>query len=325
MILKLKPTRVYRTYYGGVNLDRAEGKRNTEKTRFPEDWLASVTEAFNPDHPVLHEGLSVTEDGHLLKDIINENKTHMIGKREKMSLLFKLLDSAERLVIQVHPTRAFAKEYFNSPYGKSECWYILNDGGEVYIGFREGITKEYWKSLFESQDVEKMLDCLHRFKVKKGDFIFVNGGIPHAIGKNCFLAELQEPTDLMVIPEKVTPFGVVLSEQKLHGGLGFDKMFDCFCYEGLSESETRKKYFITPRKVNATETELLTCDIFRLSQLEISGEYAFETDAYGIAVVIDGDVEINSIKLKKHDRVFISEDEKKLNFKGTGKLLLCRP
>ena len=39
----------------------------------------------------------------------SENKEEMIGNRDTMSLLFKLLDSSERLVIQGHPTKEFAK------------------------------------------------------------------------------------------------------------------------------------------------------------------------------------------------------------------------
>lgn len=325
MILKLLPTRVYRAYFGGENLDRLEKKENPENTRFPEDWLASVTEAFNPDRKVEKEGLSLTEDGKILRDIISENKEEMIGNRDTMSLLFKLLDSSERLVIQGHPTKEFAKSHFNSDYGKTECWYILNDGGEVYIGFKEGITKEYWKSLFDSQDIEKMLDCLHKFNVKKGDFIFVKGGVPHAIGKNCFLAELQEPTDLMVIPEKVTPSGVVLAETKLHGGLGFEKMFDCFTYDGYSEEKTKEMYFKKPEKVSDIELELLKCDMFRLSQLEITKHCQFEMGSYGIAVVVDGEAEINGIKLEKGDRVFISENEKTVSLSGNAVILVARP
>lgn len=325
MIFKLLPTRVYRAYYGGVNLDKLEKKAEPENTRFPEDWLASVTEAFNPDRKVDGEGLSKTCDGKILRDIISENKEEMIGNRENMSLLFKLLDSSERLVIQVHPTKEFAKSHFNSEYGKTECWYILNDGGEVYIGFKEGITKEYWKSLFDSQDTEKMLDCLHKFEVKKGDFIFVKGGVPHAIGKNCFLAELQEPTDLMVIPEKVTPSGVVLAETKLHGGLGFEKMFDCFIFDGKSEAETRENYFIKPDKISDIELQLLNCDMFRLSQINLDKEANFNMDSYGILVLVDGNAEINGVSLSAGDRVFVSETEKNLAMKGNATILLARP
>ena len=157
MVYKLLPTRVYRAYFGGKNLDRLENKK-PEITRFPEDWLASTTVAFNPGRDIPDEGLSKIENGEFLKTVIDSNKKSMIGDAEDMSILCKLLDSSERLVIQVHPTVEFAKQHFNSEFGKTECWYILNDGGEIYIGFKEGITKEYWKNLFEVQDIDGMLE-----------------------------------------------------------------------------------------------------------------------------------------------------------------------
>lgn len=325
MIFSLLPTRVYRAYYGGKNLDILEKKDNPRSTRFPEDWLASVTCAFNPDRVVENEGMSKTCDGRFLKDIINENKHDMIGQREEMSLLFKLLDSSERLVIQVHPTIPFAKKHFNSNYGKTECWYILGNEGEVYLGFKEGITKEYWKELFDKQDVDGMLKALHRFDVKKGDFIFVEGGVPHAIGKNCFLAELQEPTDLMVIPEKVTPSGVVLAEKKLHCGLGFEKMFDCFEYKGLDEKTTRERYFRNPKVIDESLSELVLCDKFRLYEIKVDGEYTYNADSYAIAVVVSGNVNISGTALTSGDRVFISENERELKLCGNGKVLVCQP
>ena len=104
MIYELLPTRVYRAYYGGENIDKMTGVENPQITRFPEDWLASVTTAFNPGREIENEGLSKTTDGIFLKDIIDADKEEMIGERNSMSLLFKLLDSNERLVIQVHPT-----------------------------------------------------------------------------------------------------------------------------------------------------------------------------------------------------------------------------
>ena len=211
----------------------------------------------------------------------------MIGNRNQMSLLFKMLDSNERLAIQVHPTVEFAKEYFNSPFGKTECWYILNDGGYVYIGFKPGITKEYMKELFDKQDTDGMLNAMHRFEVKKGDFIYVAGGVPHAIGAGCFMAELQEPTDLMVIPERVTPSGVVLAEKKLHCGLGFEKMFDVFEYGGLDKETTREKYFLKPQDMDENMSKLVDCDKFRLYRVKVKGKKTFTNDSYAIAVITD--------------------------------------
>lgn len=327
MIYKLTHTRVYRSYLGGENLDKLEGKE-PHITRFPEDWIASVTTAFNPDREMVNEGMSQTEEGDFLKDIIFSDKINMIGNREGMSFLFKLLDSAERLVIQAHPTVEFAKKYFGSQYGKTECWYILNDGGSVYIGFKEGVTKEYWKHLFETQDIPKMLDCLHKFSVKRGDFIFVEGGVPHAIGENCFLAELQEPTDLMVIPEKVTPSGVVLSEQKIHGGIGYEKMFDCFNYNGYDAETTKREYFKKPHIINNNELVIVdktVTDKFRFVEINVDGEYEFFSDSYCVCVVISGNAEIGGYSLGLGDRIFVSDDEKGFFVKGTGKILVVQP
>ena len=328
MIYKLTTTRVYRSYLGGKNIDLITGVGNPKVARYQEDCLSSVTEAFNPGHEVKNEGLSITEEGQILRDIIDANKQEMIGNRDSMSLLFKMLDADERLVVQVHPTVEFAKKYFNSEYGKTECWYILNDGGYIYIGFKPGITKEYMQKIFEMQDIDKLLDCMHKFDVKKGDFIFVNGGVPHAIGKGCFVAELQEPTDLMVIPEKVTPSGVELSDMKIHCGLGFEKMFDVFVYDGADREETYNKMFITPKQLNENETVLVDSTItdkYRLSKINSKEHLVYDLDSYGIVLVIEGEGSISGIKVKAGDRLFISENERRLEIDGKVTLLLCQP
>ena len=41
-------------------------------------------------------------------------------------LLVKLLDAAERLPVHAHPDRAFAREAFDSPFGKTEAWIVLD-------------------------------------------------------------------------------------------------------------------------------------------------------------------------------------------------------
>lgn len=328
MIYGVKPTRTYRSYYGGENLDKMSGNIPARKDRFPEDWLCSVTRAFNPGREVPNDGLSVLYDGRYLADVIDADHADMIGENDRMSLLFKLLDSAERLTVQVHPTVDFAKKYFGSEFGKTECWYILNDGGYVYIGFKPNVTKAQFKEIFDKQDIPAMLDCLHRFDVHRGDIIFVPGGVPHAIGANCFLAELQEPTDLMVVPERVTPSGVALAEEKLHGGLGFEKMFDCFCYNGVGREETYKKYFKPPTPVNETEKMIIDStmtDKFCLSEIKVDGEYVRNIDEYAILLVLEGSGECNSVPLKAYERFFVPYSEKTIRFKGKMKILICCP
>jgi mannose-6-phosphate isomerase len=58
-ILFFESNRVWRTYPGGMNLDRMEGRENPEDSHFPEDWIGSTTNAVNKGREHLkEEGLS---------------------------------------------------------------------------------------------------------------------------------------------------------------------------------------------------------------------------------------------------------------------------
>lgn len=339
MILKFRENRVWRAYTGGKRIDRFYEKKECVDGRMPEEWLASTVEAFNPDKPLKDAGLSVCENGRFFKDILEEDPEKILGKTlcerfgGRQSILVKLLDSAERLAIQCHPTAAFAKEHFGSVFGKQECWYMLDCEPEacVYLGFKPGITKGKWQELFRSQDVAGMLDCMHRFPVKAGDLWFVEGGVPHAIGGGCFMIELQEPTDLMVIPERVTPAGVVLAEQKLHGGLGFDKMFDCFRYTGYSQEEIRRKYH---RKAVWIQNEFSTVvgqdltDNFAMKALRVDGKAAVDlSDHYAVVVVTAGRGTVKTpegiYQLNKSDNFFITANSGDLEFTGNADMIFC--
>ena len=241
-------------------LDRYLGKENCVDTSYPEDWISSFVEAKNKNY-VPGEGItSVVKDG-VEMPITEAVSVEDFGEgRRESGVLIKLLDAAERLGIQVHPTPAFSRENFGTNYGKTECWHVLGSregkDGVIYIGFKEGITRERWKALFEAQDVQGMLECLHRFTVKRGDTVLVRAGTPHAIGESCFLLEIQEPTDYTMRVEKITVAGDALTPHQIHYGVGEEKLFDCFIYEGLSEEAAREKYFLKPR-VNGAYTTLV--------------------------------------------------------------------
>jgi mannose-6-phosphate isomerase len=133
----------------------------------------------------------------------------------------------------------------------------------------------------------------------------------------------------MVIPEKITPSGVVLPDQKLHGGLGFDLMFDCFVYDGYNEEETRNRYFIKPKKISETQMTLADntiTDRFRFDSFHVKESINIDCGSYGIILVIEGQGVFNGISLCKGDRVFIPEYEKQLAVESKDvTFLLCRP
>lgn len=259
VLLRTGETRVWRTYTGGAALDRWHG-REGENGTFPEDWAASTTRAGNPGREDIVEGLSRVislEGAPYLADVIARDPlaffgpAHLKAFGKKAGFLVKLIDAGERLTIQVHPDRQFAKAYLGSDYGKTESWYILGGNGSdaepcIYLGFKPGVTRGMWKDIFDRQDIPAMLDCLHRIPVQAGECYFISAGVPHAIGKGCFLAEIQEPTDYTMRTELVTPAGRRIHERQCHQGVGYERMLDCFHYDGVTLEETLARWRSEP-------------------------------------------------------------------------------
>lgn len=258
-LLKTGETRVWRTYGGGAALDRWHG-REGKNGMFPEDWAASTTRASNPGREEIVEGLSrvISMEGEpYLTDVIAGDPVGFFGEAhlaefgEKAGFLVKLIDAGERLTIQVHPDKQYAKEILHSDYGKTESWYILGSNSEsiqpcIYLGFKPGVTREIWKDIFDRQDIAAMLNCLHKIPVHAGECYFISAGVPHAIGEGCFLAEIQEPTDYTMRTELVTPAGLRIHENQCHQGVGYEKMLDCFHYDGASVEETLARWRSEP-------------------------------------------------------------------------------
>lgn len=199
--------RAWRTYLGGRMLDALHGDSNGEDGHFPEEWILSTVAARNagreqfPEEGMSHlRGTDVT-----LRSVLESDTEGYLGKgaaQPTLGVLTKLIDSAERLILQVHPDRPTALRLFRSQYGKTECWHILSghpvNGEEpcIYYGFQPDMTRARWEALFHAQDIPGMLAGMQKYPVHPGDTILIEGGMPHAIGAGCFLVEIQEPTDL---------------------------------------------------------------------------------------------------------------------------------
>ncbi len=285
--VRLDNPRVWRAFLGGRLLDRMHGLQEEKDSHFPEEWIMSVTAAHNAGRETLTEGLSRTsESGLPLRSLLESDPLAWLGKSEAdPGVLVKLIDSSERLGIQVHPDRETARRLFHSDYGKTECWHILGTrriNGEdpcVYLGFQPGITREKWKALFDRQDIPGMLNAMHRFPVQPGDTILVEGGTPHAIGAGCFLIEIQEPTDYTIRVDRVTSSGFHVADSMCHQGIGFEKMFDVFHYDGMQSDETRRKCFVPAAPILETAAGRITSLIgydrtpyFALEEIRVSGK-----------------------------------------------------
>lgn len=321
--IRLETSRAWRTYLGGLCIARLHGQPGTDD-HFPEEWLMSTVQARNTGREQIVEGPSrVAGTDLMLKDLIEAYPEEMLGKAHVSAwgtspgVLVKLLDAAERLTLQVHPTRDMAKKLFASPFGKTECWHILQtrtvNGQEpcLYLGFREGITRAHWKHCFETQNIDAMLACLHKVPVKVGDTFLIRGGVPHGIGAGCFLVEIQEPTDYTVRTERVTPSGLQVADFMCHQGLGFEKMFDCFTYEGRSLAQTLADACPVPREergegylrrqiIHSGVTEL-----FALEELMIDGSVTLPGGRFWGLYVLAGSGRLNGMPLSQCDHFWI--------------------
>lgn len=347
--LKLSYNRVWRTYTGGKAIDTFYQNEIIEDGHYPEVWIASTTTAINPE-VIPNEGLSFVDGTETsLLDLINEDPKSYLGEAhinnfgETTGLLVKLLDASERLTIQVHPSKEKAMELFNSQFGKTEAWYIMEgrdvdgDAPHIYFGFKEGINRDEWKVLFEEQDIEGMLNGLNKVYVKPGDVFLIEGGLPHAIGTGCFLLEIQEPTDLTIRIEKITPGGYEIPDHICHQGLGFDKMFDCFDYQGYSESEILDKWRLVDGSKPLEETTLIDykhTKCFSLESFNVNHDMDLaEVDGYSIIVVLDGEgvlkTDDDSLIIKKGDQLFIPASLSKLVLSSTSttslEVIRCLP
>jgi len=337
MIARLSPNRVRRTYLGGSRIDAftdVSADLSDGMTR-PEDWTASTVAAFNGTEEVGGEGLGRLQDGRFVKDAAGE-----------LPILVKLLDSDERLVIQAHPTVECAKRLFGSPVGKTECWYFLPGTAPdacVYLGFKPGVSREKWERAvwdFNGQEQETrsagvagsasrnpalhvgnpLLEMLHRIPVKPGDFVFVDGGMPHAIGAGCFMIELQEPSDLMVVAERFTPSGRRIPDEKMHGCVGWNAMFDVYGYDGLEYGEICRRY------VKRAVGEPCICgrdftDKFEMWRLN-GGDSMRLDGAAAVAIAVDGAGSVNGFAAEKGARIAVF-GEPEILVEGSLVLVVC--
>lgn len=235
--------RVFRVYLGGRLFHDFLGDPAVDGNE-PEEWICSSVQAINPGHTDPLEGISLRlEDGKPFNELLEENPREYLGDREDLGVLVKYLDSAIRLPMQVHPTRAFSQKHFGSPYGKAEAWLILATRPDacIYFGFDRQVSREEFSLAVEQseQDKEAMTAFVNRVPVQTGDVFFVNAGVIHAIGAGCLILEVQEPTDFTIQPEYWCG-DYHLNSQEMYLGLNREVALDCFHYDHYGEKVVRE-------------------------------------------------------------------------------------
>lgn len=147
---------------------------------------------------------SVIAEGELKGKRLNEAvalmKERLVGTDnylrfgDEFPLLIKFIDANRDLSIQVHPSDEIARKQ-GKERGKTEMWYALpcEPEAKLYNGLKREITPDQYKAMVENDTIT---DALAQYSVKEDDCFFIPAGRIHAIGTGCFVAEIQQTSDV---------------------------------------------------------------------------------------------------------------------------------
>ncbi|MBE6387888.1 MAG: hypothetical protein E7045_07505 [Lentisphaerae bacterium] len=346
-IYPFAPNRVLRLYLGGYGIDQLCGKTPAEDTRFPENWIASVIEGngrayHSPGHgisKILIDGTPVD-----FPQFLRDHAEMMLGPAHAAKfgpvpgVLVKFLDSAEQLPLQMHPTRADAKKYLHSDYGKTEAWIVLStrkiNGREPYllVGFNDKLDRGLftWECL--DGKFVKGETMLNKLYVSPGDVIIIRGGLPHAIGPGVTMVEIMEPSDWVIVPE-INCCGVQLNEKQRFMGIDPEIAVNMTDFTPYTIAEIREKFFTVRKLLEKQGTSTLTslispaeCGYFSASELKIDGQFRLaKQDSFAIGAVVEGNLNFGGTTVEQGGSFFLPYATKEVMVSGNGRVILIDP
>lgn len=212
------------------------------------------------------------------------------------NLLIKLIDSAQSLSIQVHPSDEYALKYENS-LGKTEMWIILDakEGSYINLGFNQDVKKEEFPKLIKDDSI---LSYLNKIYVKPGDIYLIQPGTIHAIGEGITLLEIQESSKLTYRVYDFNRIDKNGNKRELHVSKAMDVLnFSKLYIQNLNKEEVIKtNYFEVFKGKSLNENKV---DIIKSS----------------IITIIEGNGFIEDTEVSKFKSYFVLPCEK-LKLKG---------
>lgn len=245
--------------------------------------------------------------GMYLSELYNEHR-ELFGNIDYKTfpLLIKYIDAKDDLSIQVHPDDEMAKKLENYPYGKTECWYIIDcdENADIIIGHKARTRNE----LKEMVENKKWNELLNVFPIKKGDFFHIPAGTLHAIRKGTRILEIQQCCDITYR---------VYDYDRLQNGkpreLHIDKSLKVINVPGRYKPQQRKVK-ITDK---AEEELLVKNELFSVKRYKISGRMNIKQTYPFLAVnVIEGTGYVDGEPIKKGDSFIATSNCKEINIEG---------
>ena len=213
------------------------------------------------------------EDGKTLNELYGE----------EFPLLIKFIDAKQDLSIQVHPNDEIAAQRHGCR-GKTEMWYMIGTapGAHLLAGLSKEITKEdYVRLVAEGRITEVLAD----HKVAPGDVYFLPAGRIHAICGGCYLAEIQETSDITYRIFDYNRPGLDANPRQLHTEQAKD-VIDYKVYPSYKTDYERKEN----AGVQVAKCQYFTTDVYELSKpvpVDLSGLAAVKKNFY-VVMCLEG-------------------------------------
>jgi mannose-6-phosphate isomerase len=269
---------------------------------------------------------------------------HIKLHAENLGMLIKFLDAQTQYTLQAHPTRPFAKKMWNSDFGKEESWYVIGtrddtkEGAYILLGFKEGVTRKDLETYCSKDDMKAMENLCHKIPVHPGDVFFVGGGLVHALGEGCFVIEVQEPSDITVVPVRKELLEkergrVIPDDEALYN----EKVFGAFSYDGCTYEENLRRWKIPHRLIRqgdwGKEYFLIgpgQTSFFSFTQADIEGTAdIIKTGFPQVGIVLKGKGEIlyqgGKMAVSRGDEIFFPYDIPNAKAEGKLSIVFCHP
>ena len=305
-ILFLQPV-LKENVWGGQRLI-SEFKYETEGEHIGECWAISA-------HPhgdcVIREG---SYQGMTLSQLYAKHRELFGGiKAEEFPLLVKMIDAREDLSIQVHPNDAYVKEHEDCPFGKTECWYVLDcpDNASLVIGHHAQNRQELAELIEQGRYEELIREVL----IKKGDFIQIEPGTVHAIKAGFLILEIQQSSD---ITYRVYDYGRLVDgkPRELHVRQSIDVI--------NVPDEADQKAICHAAQLPVNQMNLLVeCDFYKGWKLILEGTLTMEQEyPFLIVSVLTGNGIINGRPVYKGDHLLLPSGCGTIDMRGQMELIL---
>ena len=241
--------------------------------------------------------------GKSLDDLIRQSGAQLMGQEvidrfgTTFPLLIKFIDARDNLSIQVHPDDELAKARHNS-FGKTEMWYVIKatKDASLYSGFSKQIdADEYVKRVQDNT----IMDVLQRYNVNEGDVFFLPAGRVHAIGAGCFIAEIQQTSNITYRIYDYNRKDANGNTRELHTELAKDAID----YTLYPDYRTHYK-----AHTNAT-IELANCKYFTTNLMDVDATMTRDfkdLDSFVVYICMEGKA---SLKDDKGNEIFVHQGQ----------------